>query len=453
METRNLALLTDLYEVTMAASYFSPGLDDVATYELFVRELPPQRKFLVVAGLDQALDYLEGLRFEPGDIDYLRSLDLFQEPFLQRLAGLRFTGEVAALHEGEVTFALEPLLRVTASRIEAQLVETFLLNCLNFQTMVASKAARVAIACAGRPFVDFSGRRDHGPDAAIGAARASYIGGAAATSNLEAGRRYGIPVSGTMAHSYVMSFPDEAAAFRAYSRDFPAGATLLIDTYDTGEGARTAARVASELAPEGIRIGAVRIDSGDLAANARQVRTILDAAGHQGIEIFASGDLDEYRIAALLAADAPIDGFGVGTRLGTSEDAPSVGGVYKLVEDSTGPRRKASAGKATLPGRKQVYRLSRAGKSTRDLMALETEPAPRGARPLLTPVMSAGRRLAPPVPLATLRDRCTTAVSALPTHLRTLEGAPDPYPVQLSPALQRLMSHPPLFRSRGRRGS
>src|SRR6185503_15537567 len=311
------ALLTDLYELTMAAAYERAGMAaGAATFELFVRRLAPERSFLVACGLAEALDYLEGLRFDERDLAYLRTLGLFDEPFLARLATLRFSGNVWAVPEGRLVFAGEPLLVVRAPLLEAQLVETFLLNALTFPTAVASKAARVAIACAGRPFVDFSARRDHGPDAALLAARASFVGGAAATATVEAGARWGIPVSGTMAHSYVMAVGDEEEAFRRFGRQFRDQSVFLVDTWDTLEGARRAARVTRELAAEGIHVRAVRLDSGDLEVLSKQVRAILDEAGCSEVRIFASGDLDEHRIAALLAAGAPIDGFGVGTRLG-----------------------------------------------------------------------------------------------------------------------------------------
>src|SRR5437660_7984757 len=417
------ALLVDLYELTLAASSHAEAMFGASTFELFFRELPPVRNYLVVCGLEEALDYLANLRFTKGDLAYLESLGMFPADFLAYLGDLRFTGDVWAVAEGEVVFPTEPVLRVAGPLIEAQIVETFLLNCINFSTAVASKAARVATVCGPRSFVDFSARRDHGADAALLAARASYIGGAAATSNVLAGKCFGIPLSGTMAHSYVLAFPDEAAAFRAFARRFPTGAVLLIDTFDTLQGARTAAAVATELAAEGVNVRGVRIDSGDLPALALGVRAILDEAGEAGIEIFASGDLDEYRIAALLEAGAPVDGFGVGTQLGTSGDAPSLGGVYKLVEDLSGPKSKTSTGKATLPAVNQVYRLDQRGPGPRDLIAPAAAPAPSGGRPLLAPVMEQGRRLGPPAALADGRVRCRAAVSALPARLRSLEPA------------------------------
>ncbi|MEA2567440.1 MAG: nicotinate phosphoribosyltransferase [Actinomycetota bacterium] len=438
------ALLVDLYELTMAASYHAEGMNGASTFELFIRELPPVRNYLVACGLEEALAYLAGLRFTKGDLAYLQTLDLFQPSFLDYLGDLRFTGDVWAVPEGEVVFATEPVLRVVGPLIEAQIVETFLLNCINFSTAVASKAARVATVCDGRSFVDFSARRDHGADAALLAARAAYLGGAAATSNVLAGQSFGIPLSGTMGHSYVLAFPDEAAAFRAFARRFPAGAVLLIDTFDTVRGARTAAAVAGELAAEGVVVRGVRIDSGDLAALAVAVRAILDEAGLPGLEIFASGDLDEYRIAALLDSGAPIDGFGVGTQLGTSGDAPALGGVYKLVEDLSGPKSKTSTGKATLPAVKQVYRLDEGGPGARDLIAPATAPAPPGGRPLLAPVMQRGRRLGPPPALADGRARCRAALSALPSRVRSLEPARPGYEVEVAAELKVRRPDPPV---------
>jgi nicotinate phosphoribosyltransferase len=432
-------LFTDLYELTMAASYLKHGLNGAATFDLFVRRLPPRRNFLIACGLDDALRYLEAVRFWPDDLAYLEGLGLFGHDFLDYLGGFRFRGEVWAIAEGEAVFAEEPLVSVTAPLIEAQVVETFLLNCLNFQTMVASKAARIAIACGERPFVDFSPRRDHGTDAALKAARAAYVGGAAATSNVLAGREYGLPVSGTMAHSYVMAFGDETEAFRAFAADFPDRSTLLVDTYDVEEGARRAAAVSRQMRRRtGRDVQAVRLDSGDVLTSARAVRRILDEAGCEAVRIFASGDLDEDRIAEVLQAGAPVDAFGVGTMLGTSADAPYLGGVYKLVEYDGGARLKLSPEKATLPGRKQVLRRERDGVAAGDVIALREEEPPRGSRPLLRPVMRDGRRLEAPEPLAALRERRVRAVASLAPALRSLGPAP-PYPVRRSAGLQALL--------------
>ena len=437
VDEANAALLTDLYELTMAASYHSHGMDDRATFDLFVRELPSRRNFMISCGLEQALDYIANLRFEPDSIEYLRSLDLFSERFLAYLSEFSFTGDVWAIPEGEAVFEREPFLRVTAPLIEAQLLETFLINCITFQTMVASKAARVAIAARDQSFVDFSLRRDHAADAALKAARAAFVGGASGTSNVLAGKIYGLPVSGTMAHSYVMAFEDEEAAFRAYMRDFPESAVLLIDTFDIEEGARRAARVANELREDGMKLRGVRIDSGELAPLARSVRKILDEAGLERTEIILSGDLDEYRVKDLLDDDVPVDSFGVGTQLGTSADAPTLGGVYKLVADSRGPKIKLSAGKATLPGCKQVYRVETGGHYERDVIALESELVE--GRALLQKVMSGGRKTAPSPSLPEIQKRCRASIASLPEALRSLESQED-YKVEISEELQGLIA-------------
>jgi nicotinate phosphoribosyltransferase len=433
----NSGLLTDLYEITMAASYHERGMTGQATFDLFVRELPACRNFLISGGLEQALDYLEGLSFDEEATDYLRSLRMFDESFLDYLRGFEFTGEVWAVPEGEAVFPPEPLVRVTAPMIEAQVVETFLLNCITFQTMIASKAARVSLACSDKRFVDFSLRRDHGADAGLKGSRASFIGGASGTSNVLAGMTYGIPVSGTMAHSYIMAFESETEAFRAYARQFPERAVLLIDTFDSEEGARRAAQVAKELSAEGIQVSGVRLDSGDLGPLARSVRKILDEAGLGEMQIFLSGDLDEYRIKSLLEEGAPVDAFGVGTQMGTSGDSPALGGVYKLVEDERGPKIKLSTGKATLPGRKQVFRFQ-SETFDYDVIGLEHEDVP-GSRPLLEKVMEGGRRLAEPEPLEALQERCRSSLGLLPPWLKDLQPSRRPYQVQRSTRLDELV--------------
>jgi nicotinate phosphoribosyltransferase len=438
VDDANVALFTDLYELTMAASYYSHDLDEPATFDLFARDLPPRRAYLVSCGLDVALDYLEKLHFDDDALAYLRSLELFDEAFLSRLGGLSFTGELWAIPEGELVFPNEPLVQVTAPLVEAQIVETFLLNCLGYQTMIATKAARVATACDDRTFVDFSPRRDHGTDAAMKTARAAYIGGASGTSLVLAGKAYGLALSGTMAHSYVMRFASEADAFLTYARDFPGRAIFLIDTYDTIKGAHTVVEVAEKLEPE-LLPRAVRLDSGDLAELAPAVRRILDDGGLTEVQIFASGDLDEYRIAELMAAGAPIDAFGVGTQLGTSGDAPHVGVVYKLVEDAGGPKVKLSTDKVTLPGRKQIFRRTDDnGALGCDVLALQDETVD-DARPVLRSVMRGGRRTGEREPLDVLRDRCRASVGSLPDRLRALEPEGPPYEVQISPGLDALV--------------
>lgn len=430
----SLALFTDLYELTMGQAYFDRDMDTPATFEMFVRRLPRARNFLVAAGLEQVLGYLETFRFGSEEIAYLRSLGRFSEPYLEHLAAMRFGGDVHAMREGTVFFAGEPIIRVTAPRIQAQLVETFLLNAINFQSMIAAKAARITLAAAGRPYVDFSGRRDHSFDAAILAARASYIAGAAGTSSVEAGRRFGIPVSGTMAHSYVMSFANEVEAFTAFMRSFPAENTLLIDTYDTVRGARYAVEAARLVADTGASPAAVRIDSGDFDADSRAVRTVLDEAGLRETRIFVSGDLDEFAIAQLIAGGAPVDAFGVGTRLGVSADAPYLPGVYKLVEDGSGGHFKLSPGKETLPHDKQVWRRFESGLMAGDTVGFTEESGHEGA-PLLEHVMRNGERVAAPEALADMRERCLASLASLPRGLRAIEGEAEPYAVSLSAAL------------------
>jgi nicotinate phosphoribosyltransferase len=437
VNSSNAALLTDLYELTMAASYFRHGMEEHSTFDLFVRRLPEERNFLIACGLEHALEYLETMRFDEEALDYLRSLEMFDDEFLRYLGALRFGGDVHAIPEGEAVFGGEPLLRVTAPLPQAQIVESYLLNCVTFQTMVASKAARVAIASGERRFVDFSLRRDHGADAALKGARASYIAGASATSNVLAGKAYGIPVNGTMAHSYVMAFDSEIEAFRAFARDFPDRAVLLIDTFDVEEGARRAARAATELADEDVKLIGVRIDSGDLAHLSRSVRKILDDAGLVDTSIFLSGDLDEHRIAELVADGVPVDAFGVGTQMGVSGDAPSLGGVYKLVADSGGPRIKLSTGKITLPGCKQVWRFERDGVIDHDVLALEGEDMP-GAKPILENVMTDGRRVMGPPPLNELRDRCSSTLAKLPKPLKSLRQSEE-YRVERSERLRDLV--------------
>ena len=426
------ALFTDLYELTMAYSYFKRGLNTPAVFDHYVRPPVRYRRFLVFAGLDSALSYLENLRFSEEDLAYLDSLGLFDRHFLDYLKDFRFTGDVWAVEEGEIVFPGEPLFVVEAPRIEAQIVETALLNTLNFETLIASKAARVLLA-AGREasVVDFSPRRDHGEDAALKVARASYLAGFDGTSNTEAGRRWGLPVVGTMAHSYVMSFPDELTAFRAFAEDHPRP-ILLIDTYDTLKGLEHAILVAKELEAKGKRLVGVRIDSGDLPELTRKVRARLDEAGLSYVKIFISGDLDEYKIRDFKAAGGVAWGYGVGTRLGTSFDLPAFSGVYKLVWDADGPRMKKSPGKRTLPGRKQVWRQE-AG----DLVALREEVHP--GRPLLRRVMERGKRLVPAPDLTALRQATREKLFALPEDLRVIDRPQAPeYPVRISEKLKLL---------------
>lgn len=400
------ALLVDLYELTMAQSYLDEGLHErPATFSLFVRTLPEGWDYFVAAGLDDVLGYLETLAFGEDDLAYLEGTGLFTPVLLDYLRGLRFRGDVRALPEGTLFFPNEPVLELTAPTIEAQLVETFLLNQIHYQSLVASKAARSVDVAQGRLLVDFGLRRTHGTDAGVKAARSSYLAGFDSTSNVLAGKRYGIPIAGTMAHSYIQAFADELAAFRAFARSYPDGTTLLVDTYDTLEGTRRAAAVAKELAAQGHHLRAVRLDSGDFLDLSRRVRAILDEEGFEDISIFASGGLDEVDIERLLAAGAPIGGFGIGSRLGTSADAPYLDMAYKLVEFDGRPVLKLSKGKATLPGPKQVWRVVEDGEAAFDVLGREHEAAPEGGEPLLRPVMAGGRRTFRES-LAEARERC-----------------------------------------------
>ncbi|HPD15326.1 MAG TPA: nicotinate phosphoribosyltransferase [Planctomycetota bacterium] len=432
----NVALATDLYELTMAAGYFHAKRTEWACFELFVRDLPPERSYLVAAGLEQAVHYLRHVRFTDAAIRWLRSLPVLKHvrpQFFDYLGRFRFRGDLDAVPEGTIVFAGEPLLRVTAPLIEAQVAETYLLTTINFQTLVATKAARIVGAARGRAVVDFGSRRAHGPQAGLLAARASYIGGCAGTSNALAGQQLGIPVFGTQAHSWVMAFDDEQEAFEAYLDVFPEHTTLLLDSYDTVEAARKAAALGS-------RVSGVRLDSGDLAALSRRVRRILDDAGMRRTRILASGDLNEHVIASLHRRRAAIDAFGVGTELATSRDAPALGGVYKLVEQQVGgrwvPRLKLSAGKETYPGRKQVYRVADGhGRFRRDVIALASEEQ-RGSA-LLVPVMRRGRLVGPLPALSDARSRAAEEIRRLPARFRRLE-APAHYPVQYSRRLRAL---------------
>ena len=419
----DVSLLTDLYQLTMLQSYWRRGMNEPATFDLFVRHLPANRRFLVSCGLESALEYLSDLRFDEDGVAYLRSLGRFDDRFLDWLGAFRFTGDVWAIPEGEIVFAGEPLLRVNAPLPEAQLVETYLLNTVLYATGVASKAARVVIAARGRDVVDFSARRDHGVDAALTAARAAYVVGCAGTSNVLAGKRFGIPVVGTMAHSYVMAFDDEGSAFRAYAEEFPDGAILLVDTYDTEEGLRRAAEVGREMAARGATLRGVRLDSGDVIALARTARRILDEAGLTDTRILVSGDLNEWRVDEIVNAGAPVDAFGVGTEMGVVADAPALPGVYKLAEYAGRGRRKTSPKKESIAGRKQVWRRE----GFADLIAAEHEDVPN-ARSLLQPVMKGGR-IEQGGGLAEARARCGTALASLPDELRDLSPcAPDTGP-------------------------
>jgi len=430
-------LLTDLYQLTMLQAYFASGMRGTAVFELFVRKLPPHRNFLMAAGLEQALAFVAALRFSAEELAWIDASGLFRPGFASELARLRFTGDIHALPEGTVFFPDEPILRVTAPLPEAQLLETRLLNLVHYETLIASKAARTVLAARGKSLVDFGLRRAHGAEAGLLAARASYLAGFAGTATTLAGPAFGIPVFGTMAHSFVQSHEDEAEAFAHFARVFPKNAVLLIDTYDTVAGARKVAALAPALAAQGIAIRGVRLDSGDLAALARDVRRVLDDAGLRDAIVFASGNLDEYRVAELVAAGAPIDSFGIGTSLATSSDAPYLDCVYKLQEYDGRARRKRSAGKATWPGRKQVFRrYAPDGTLAGDVVTLESDPQPGEA--LLRPVMTGGHRVGDPVALAATRDYAHRELGRLPGPLQALADASAPYPVEIAPALRAL---------------
>lgn len=429
-------LLTDLYELTMLQAYFEQRMNGQAVFELFVRKLPPHRNFLIAAGLAQVLDYLAELRFTADDLAWLRACGRFAAEFVDSLANLRFTGDIDAMPEGAVFFADEPILRVSAPLREAQLVESRVMNLVHYQTLVASKAARSVLAAPDRLLVDFGLRRAHGAEAGLLSARASYLAGFSGTATVEAARQFGVPVYGTMAHSYVQAHADEKVAFESFVRAYPDNAILLIDTYDTERAAHKVVELSSKLEADGIAIKGVRIDSGDLGEHARRVRAILDAAGLTGITIFASGNLDEYRLRELVAQQAPIDGFGVGTRMNTSADAPYLDCAYKLQEYEGRPRRKRSEGKATWPGRKQVFRqYAPDGRLAGDVLTLAAERLP--GTPLLTPVMRGGRLLAACPALSGARLHTRSELAKLPERLRSLDDA-SPYPVEIAPALRKL---------------
>ncbi len=428
-------LSTDLYQLSMMQAYLREGMTDTAVFEFFVRKLPKARNFLVAAGLEQCLNYLETLAVVPAELEWLRTTKRFDDSVLDYLAGLRFTGDVDAMAEGTVFFPDEPILRVMAPLPVAQLVETRVINILHFQTLIASKAARIRLAAGDRLLVDFGYRRAHGADAGLLAARASFIAGFDGTATVAAGMAFGIPLYGTMAHSFIQAHGSEEEAFLSFARARPDRLVLLLDTYDTERAAMTAVDVARMLAAEGIALHGIRIDSGDLGAHAHAVRAILDAHGLNGVTIFASGGLDETEIARLLAGKAPIDGFGVGTSLTTSSDAPALDCAYKLQEYAGVARRKTSEGKATWPGRKQVFRRCDRGLFATDDLGLVGEPLP--GHPLLEPAMQAGRRVGASPPLEAIRDYARGQLAQLPVPLRGLDGSVH-YPVQPSPELRRL---------------
>ena len=429
-------LLTDLYMLTMLEGFYKQSLNGIASYEFFVRRLPESRSFLVAAGLEQALEYLEQAHFTSAELEWLRQCGRFSPEFIEHLAGWRFTGDVDAMPEGTVFFANEPVLRVTAPISQAQLVESRLINLLNLQTMIASKAARCVLAANQRTLVDFGLRRAHGAEAGLLASRASYLAGFDGTATVLAGMMFAIPIYGTMAHAYIQAHDSEREAFETFARAQPGNVVLLIDTYDTEQGARVVADLAPRLRESGITIKAVRIDSGDFMIHSRNVRRILDDAGLKDIGIFCSGNLDEYRLRDLVQDGAPINGYGVGTRLDTSEDAPSLECVYKLVEYNGEPRRKRSEGKATWPGRKQVFRqYGSSGQMEGD--TITAWGADQAGQPLLEAVLREGKRVRSTEPLSKIRERSARDRDRLPEYLRVLENKTS-YPIRIASALEDL---------------
>jgi nicotinate phosphoribosyltransferase len=438
---QNMSLFTDFYELTMCASYFDNQKFEPSTFDLFIRRLHENRSYLLFAGLEQVLLYLKSVKFTEKHLEYLKKQG-FNQQFLDYLRNFKFTGDVWAVPEGTVAFPCEPLIRVTAPIIEAQLVETFLLNTINLQTMIATKASRVVHAAKGKAVIEFGLRREHGIDAGMKVARSSYIAGCQGSSNVLAGFCYGIPVFGTMAHSFVMSYEKEIDAFRAFAKTFPNNSTLLIDTYDDIAGAEKAAAVAKELEKAGHKLSGVRLDSGDLTEISKKVRKLLDEKNLRDVRIFASGDLDEFKIEALLNNGAKIDAFGVGTKMGTSADKPYVDVIYKLCETLNenggfSPIMKLSEGKVTLPGRKQVYRFKdRNGNFEKDVIALADEKV--NGEPLLVKVMEKGEIIYDLPSLDEIRTTTAENLSKLPEKYKTITGAPE-YPVELSQDLERLI--------------
>ncbi|MCX8150344.1 MAG: nicotinate phosphoribosyltransferase [Candidatus Bathyarchaeota archaeon] len=437
----NMALFTDLYELTMCASYFDNKKFEQATFDLFIRRMPPERSYFLFAGLEQALLFLEKICFTDEHLAYLEKQG-FEDSFLEYLKNFKFTGDVYAVPEGTVAFPCEPLIRVTAPIIEAQIVETFLLNTINLQTTIATKASRVVQAAKGKPVVEFGLRREHGIDAGMKVARCSYLAGCQGTSNVLAGMAYGIPVFGTMAHSFILAFEKEIDAFRAFTKTFPDRATLLIDTYNDVAGAEKAITIAKELEARGYKINGVRLDSGDLAETSKKIRALLDEKGLDYVKIFASGDLDEYKINELLNKDAKIDAFGVGTKMGTSADRPYLDVIYKLSETANrqgifSPVMKLSEGKITLPGRKQIYRCKdSAGYYTKDVITLADEKTE--GEPLLVKLMEKGKLIKKLPELKDVRIAAAENLKKLPEKYKKLTHAPA-YPVELSPKLKTLI--------------
>lgn len=441
IKAENMSMFTDFYELTMCASYFDNKNFEPATFDLFIRRFPENRSYFLFAGLEEALEYLQNIKFTDNQISYLKKQG-FAQDFLGYLKNFKFAGDVHAVPEGTVVFPNEPIIRVTAPIIEAQLVETFLLNTVNLQTMIATKASRVVHAAKGRSIIEFGLRREHGIDAGMKVARSSYIAGCQGTSNVLAGQTYGIPVFGTMAHSFIMSYPKEIDAFRAFAKTFPNKSTLLIDTYNDISGAEKAALVGKELESQGYKLGGVRLDSGDLAKSSQKIRKILDTQGLNYVKIFASGDLDEFKIASLLEQNAEIDSFGVGTKMGTSSDRPYLDIIYKLCETmstdgSFVPIMKLSEEKNTLPGRKQIYRfVDQDDMFEKDVIALADERMQ--GEGLLVKVIEEGKLVHKLPLIEQMRTNAKANLSKLPERYKALTHAPV-YPVQLSNNLQSLV--------------
>jgi nicotinate phosphoribosyltransferase len=440
LKEHNMSLFTDFYEITMCASYFDNKKFELATFDLFIRNMPKNRSYFLFAGLEQVLRFLEQIRFTDEQIVYLKKQG-FKNNFLEYLENFNFSGDVWALPEGSIAFQNEPLIRITAPIIEAQIIETFLLNTINLQTMIATKASRIVRAAKSKPVIEFGLRREHGIDAGIKVARSSFIAGCQGTSNVLAGKHYNIPVFGTMAHSFIMSYKNEIDAFRAFTKTFPNKTTLLIDTYDEIDGINNAIIVAKELEKSGNKLGGIRLDSGDLIKSSKKIRKLLDNIGLEYVKIFASGDLDEFRIDELLKNSAKIDAFGVGTKLGTSADRPYVDVVYKLCEimDEKGilsPIMKLSENKSTLPGRKQVYRYKdENGFFAYDLIALEEETL--NGEPLLVKTMEKGKLIYDLPSIEAIRDRVKKTLQKIPNKYLVSLKAPK-YPVRLSQPLKNL---------------
>lgn len=435
----NLTMLVDLYEISMSASYFDFKKDAKAVFDLFIRRMPSNRSFFVAAGLEDVMDYLSNFSFDSGSIEFLRKQGIFSDNFLDYLSKLRFSGDVWALREGEIFFPNEPVIRVIAPIIEAQLVESYLLNTINLNATIATKASRITMAAKDKGVYDFSLRRTHGVDASLKVARASYIAGCKGTSNVLAAMKYNIPVVGTMAHSFVMSFENELESFISFAKTFPKNSILLVDTYDNFKGVKNAIVVAKELEKSGFKLNGIRLDSGNLVNLSKKIRKILDQAGLSYVKIFASGNLDEYKIAKLLNVKSPIDSFGVGTNMGVSEDAPYCDVIYKISEvtDSKGefsPTMKLSIGKTTYPGRKQIYRnLDSKGMFAKDILALEDESL-RGA-PLLAKVMEKGKSIYFPPSLDEIKKFTQDNLLRLPEKYKRLNNARR-YPVVVSRGLK-----------------